>query len=1061
MSKKENKVKSPKIKKKRIVLKVVLSVVIVAVAAFLVFAAVQLFGVNIEYVRTEGGWELKSYTVGAWRQNEVVTVPSEYKGEKVVAIGEYAFQNEHGIIKIVVPDSVDRIGGWAFFDCIKLKEIEILGDVKRIEEQTFAYDIALERVILPNSVTFIGGGAFRDCFSLKNIEIPKDTDVVGPWAFENCILLESVTIPENVTKLDYRMFSGCTSLIEVILPDGLTEIGYSAFSDCTALPSIIIPDGVTVLGGSAFSDCTELAAIILPDGLTALGDSAFRGCTKLASVVLSDEIKTLDNGVFLDCVSLKSLVLPSGLEEIGYLAFSGSGLVEIDIPDGVKSIWSLAFTGCFDLEEIRVSAGNTTYAALDGVLYNRATTYLLIYPVGKKGAYTMPNTVTEIDSNAFGYNENLKSITLSNNIGTSIWHYYDGFAYVFKQCVNLNEIQTNTHASFFAVDGVLYWQDTYGESVLCYFPQAKQQTEFTVPDSTVGMASYAFYNARYLEKIVFSENCAVQVISYQNFYGCTSLKSIEMSDEITEIGSEAFYGCTSLKRVDLPAKLITIGSDAFYNCSALTSVTLPDGLKTIGVAVFCGCSSLKSISIPDSVESIGSDAFWKSGIWDQTPDGQTIYIGSWAIGYKGDSYVSAYNINDIMKGDYTIKFEIREGTRGIAGGAFHRGNGSFSPITSLRIPESVLYIGDAAFGRWYGLKSLNIPNGVRSIGSSAFMYCEGLIDITIGAGTTEIGSNVFSGCFNLERVTVDGQNMVYCSADGVLYDKEKTMIIYYPFAKRGAWIIPEGVTDIDDSTNIFENNNKITSITIPSTLISWNYSRLSYHYVALTDIHVSVDNPVYWSAGGVLYSGDTLLVYPRAKTQTEFTVPDGILYIADRAFYLNGYIKKVILPDGLLRIGSSAFDRCSALSEINIPDSVTWIGDYAFSMCDKLIGIELPDSITHIGSGAFSSSNMLYENGTERIGGVIYIGNWVIGYYATDGLLEIRAGTRGIADGAFSASWRFTGDCVIPESVEYIGTDAFRGWTDGMTIYVKGKPENYTGWGDWLNGVNTNIVWDA
>ncbi|MCL2797878.1 MAG: leucine-rich repeat protein [Firmicutes bacterium] len=218
------------------------------------------------------------------------------------------------------------------------------------------------------------------------------------------------------------------------------------------------------------------------------------------------------------------------------------------------------------------------------------------------------------------------------------------------------------------------------------------------------------------------------------FYGCNRMTSVDIGDGATRIGERAFYSCTRLSSATIGENVLDIGAYAFYNCPELKSIKLPDGIVRIGGDAFRACAELTSITIPDTVQSIGSDAFLGCLKLVYSVSGNIKYLGNWAI------EATNKNITSVT---------FKAGTIGIAGSAFYNCNG----LANVAIPDSVLYLGYAAFSRCSALKGVTIGSGLKNIGSSAFAY-SALTAVTIPDTAESVGDWAFAGCRALTAVTV-------------------------------------------------------------------------------------------------------------------------------------------------------------------------------------------------------------------------------------------------------------------------------------------------------------------
>ena len=191
-----------------------------------------------------------------------VTIPNS-----VTSIGMLAFFGCTSLISVTIPDSVTSIGNSAFECCYSLTSF--YGKFASSDNRCLIIDGVLKsfapalltRYTIPDSVTKIGAYAFGHCEMLSEVTIPNSVTEIKFGAFWGCSNLNGVTIPNSVTEIGDYAFVDCRSLTRMTIPNGVTSIGDSAFCGCTSLTSVTISDSVTSIGEMAFRDCESLTSV--------------------------------------------------------------------------------------------------------------------------------------------------------------------------------------------------------------------------------------------------------------------------------------------------------------------------------------------------------------------------------------------------------------------------------------------------------------------------------------------------------------------------------------------------------------------------------------------------------------------------------------------------------------------------------------------------------------------------------------------------------------------------------------------------------------------------------
>lgn len=442
------------------------------------------------------------------------------------------------------------------------EEVYVEGDCEIIStSESLQGDIAIPSEIYHNGIRYtvgsVGEEAFKNRDKIRSIYIPEHI-WIGFRAFEGCTGLTEVTAG---LFMNSDCFSGCVNLTKVTLTsysyfggeisttlfesckNNLEElridapfrdedngiiIGDYAFMDCKKLKHVSI-DGVTVIGYSAFSGCENLISIDFTDSLIYIGDCAFLGCKCLSGFISESPNET---GLYPCTINF-----PDHLEYLGYAAFAGCEMLEsVYLPKSLlktgnafSDIYHGEEFGCPLLKEINVDINNPNYASIDGVLFDKNITRLICYPQGaEREEYTLPETVTSIDSEAFQFS-NVVSVDIPGEVTVID-------SYTFYDCRSLISVRLPE-----TLKKIGYW--AFGR---CW------KLRPDIPEGVTEIDEHAFSGC-WAYSIILPKS--LEYIGSRAFSFCISLHSIEIPDGVRLLGEAAFQGCENLKTVFLPASL--------------------------------------------------------------------------------------------------------------------------------------------------------------------------------------------------------------------------------------------------------------------------------------------------------------------------------------------------------------------------------------------------------------------------------------------------------------------------------------------------------------------------
>ena len=752
---------------------------------------------------------------------------------------------------------------------------------------------------------------------------------------------------------------------------------------------------------------------------------------------IPDSVKMLSNGLFRENdmvweqMPLEKLYLGAGISEFS-----------MEILD--------VGTQILNLKQVEVAADNPYICSVEGVVYDKACTEMLLYPPAKKDLHTVPDTALNIDA----------VFMLPN------WHGITDFQIQFGSSVE----------GYKVVDGVIYNGDL--STVIMATPEAAGK--YVMPESVTWINGGAFANSN-LTSVTISPN--VTEITYCAFMTCLKLEEINIPESVSYIEDFAFEGCTGLKKVGITnldawcriynlSNPLRYAHDLYLNGEKIVDLVIPESVAMgvydgfqINLNAFWG-GSFQTVTIPACIESIGENAFadcqqlekvcisdlqaW-SIIWFESPRANPLFCGK-------NLYLNGVQVVDLVLPDVSWVSEyafynsniksltVTERVYGIGMKAFYGSRVetinfncnnlmsidaeafAYSGLKSLTLPDSIWYLEYSAFANCKSLETLELGNGLEEIGFSAFANTA-ITRVVLPEQVTLVGVGAFRNSkveelvINCKQVAIADCAFENCPLGDLHFGDNVTYLGEEAFNGSKATVItlPKTVTELSYRT--FAYNSNLVSVTIPKelqyipgTAFEFDINLSHVLYTGTEDEWNSMANysdellnaTVHFNAVGneVTTTQDcaTVTMTCAICQKTEVFYKGN----ADHKHDANGVCTvcghqgewEYVISNG----AATVIGYYGNETKVTVPSKVQGVPVKAisrqlFAYNDTLRAVTLPETVTVIPDGAFTGCYRLQE--VKMGSAVTYIGN------------EAFAGCNWLEN------------IELPDSVTYIGTYAF------------------------------------
>ncbi len=917
------------------------------------------------------------------------TVPNSVK-----EIAPSAFSKTNKLTAVVISESVETIGEYAFSEVQSLSSVTFLSNViESIAPYTF-YGCSFTTITLPESVVTIGESAFS-CSYLRSLVFPDSVKTISDMAFSGTEL-ESLDLGkvEYIGKHAFNSAFNISRLTEINIPASVKTIDPEAFSANYYFESYSVDENneyYTSSDGVLFTKDMKILVSypIAKEGEYAIpaltteeiGPFAFCEAKYLTKLSLdSSVLKKIGDCAFMYTQNILNFVIPKSVEYIGREAFDSSDVETISILNKNIKLHPRAFFYAYYLDTIYFSGTQEDWF--------KTTDYPEDAENMAKEVYIVCNYVEcediQIEEEAIcieiqnEYKLNYTKTPENASESTVVWTSSNEAAATVK-----NGVVSGVRKGVATITATL----ANGKTDKC-----------TVVVEDNSLYTYEFTN----------DGCVITGVTSNLSHYSVTIPDTILGSPVVEIADGAFED-SDVWGVTLGANITKIGSRAFAECRSLNRVELNDNLVEIADDAFAGCANLSQINAGNNTVY----KFFETSL--QNHDSTTLYR------YATGSSKTKYTVTDTVKT--------------LAPHAFD----SAWRLENINLPADLETIGHDAFAYCTDLKTITIPSNVSVLPERLFAGSSALVSIVLPKGITEISAGAFSDCAALKSICFEGTEedweKINIAEEGNDYLLGATVVFEYK--------APEKIILNRTSIELEVGGQFKLEVTAEPD----NYEGIGYSWKSSYPDAASVDeNGVVTALRGYNYATITVMTHGGVYAECSVTVKnksqiydyelneagDGIVILSHKLGDIAGV---VTMPDVInelpvTEIADGAFANHRSITKVVLSKDIKKIGKSVFSNCTSLEAVEL------------SSENGYYE----LVDGVLYnkAKTEIIYYPATKAgdSYGILPTVERITEGAFSGNSKVK-QLTIPISVNEISENAFMGTVALNTAYYEGDEADW------------------